>query len=82
MLPDFEVPLPHSPSGGLPCSYSSTTGRGSNGCMGVMAGFEAIVNSVSHTLEFHRPYPDTCWTWLLDFRNAFNSINRTLCSKR
>ena len=45
--------------------------------VGVKVGCEAIVHSVSRTLEDKNLSPDSCWCLLLDFSNAFNSISRT-----
>lgn len=45
--------------------------------VGVKSGCEAIVHSVSRVLEDPNSNPTECWTLLLDFSNAFNSINRT-----
>ena len=44
--------------------------------MGVKAGCEAIVHSVTRTLEDPNIQPEERWTLLLDFSNAFNSISR------
>ncbi len=44
--------------------------------VGVKAGCEAIVHSVSRTLEDPNIPPQERWTLLLDFSNAFNCINR------
>ena len=44
--------------------------------VGVKVGCETIVHSVSRTLDDHSLSPDPCWTLLLDFSNAFNSISR------
>ena len=43
--------------------------------MGVKAGCEAIVHSVTRTLEDPNIQPEERWTLLLDFSNAFNSIS-------
>ena len=43
--------------------------------VGVKGGCEAIVHSVSRTLEDPNTPPVERWTLLLDFSNAFNSIN-------
>ena len=42
----------------------------------VKAGCEAIVHSVTRTLEDPNIQPQERWTLLLDFSNAFNSISR------
>ena len=42
--------------------------------VGVKTGCEAIVHSVTRTLEDPNIQPEECWTLLLDFSNAFNSI--------
>ena len=44
--------------------------------VGVKGGCEAIVHAVSRTLEDPTLPPDSKWTLLLDFSNAFNSISR------
>ena len=44
--------------------------------MGVKAGCEAILHSVTRTLEDPNIQPKERWTLLLDFSNAFNSISR------
>ena len=44
--------------------------------VGVPVGCEAIVNSVDRVLEDPGIQPDTRWTLLLDFSNAFNSVSR------
>ena len=40
----------------------------------VKGGFEAVIHAASHLMSFSTP--SQCWTLLLDFSNAFNSINR------
>ena len=45
--------------------------------VGVKSGCEAIVHSVSRVLEDPNSNPDECWTLLIDFSNAFNSIDRS-----
>ena len=44
--------------------------------VGVKAGCEAIVHSVSQVLEDPSIPPVERWTLLIDFSNAFNSVNR------
>ncbi len=44
--------------------------------VGVPAGCEAIVHAVNSLLEDPNIHPGGKWTLLLDFRNAFNSVNR------
>lgn len=44
--------------------------------VGVKVGCEAIVHSVSRVLEDPSIPSDNCWTLMLDFTNAFNSIDR------
>ena len=43
--------------------------------VGVKCGCEAIVHSVSRTLEDYNTPPEDCWFLLLDFSNAFNSVS-------
>ena len=45
--------------------------------VGVKSGCEAIVHSVSRVLEDSNSDPNDCWTLLIDFSNAFNSIDRS-----
>ena len=49
--------------------------------VGVKGGCEAIVHSIAHTMEDPNLLPDDCWTLLMDFSNAFNSVNRGLMFK-
>ena len=44
--------------------------------VGVREGCEAIIHSVSRTLEREDIAPDSRWILLLDFSNAFNTISR------
>ena len=44
--------------------------------VGVKCGCEAIIHSVFSTFSDSNPLPDHCWSLLLDFSNAFNSIDR------
>jgi len=44
--------------------------------VGVRVGCEAIVHSVTSTLEDPSIPANERWTLLLDFKNAFNSISR------
>ena len=44
--------------------------------VGISAGCEAIVHSVTCVVEGSNISPDDCWTLLLDFSNAFNSVDR------
>ena len=43
----------------------------------VKSGCEAIVHSVSRVLEDPNSDPNDCWTLLIDFSNAFNTIDRS-----
>lgn len=44
--------------------------------VGVRGGCEAIVHSVAHALEDSSVLPGSRWCLQLDFKNAFNSIDR------
>ena len=44
--------------------------------VGISAGCEAIVHSVPCVIEGSNISPDDRWTLLLDFSNAFNSVDR------
>ena len=44
--------------------------------VGVKAGCEAVIHSVSHILEKPNLPPLSRWTLLIDFSNAFNSVSR------
>ena len=44
--------------------------------VGVEVGCEAIIHSVTHILERGYLPPQSQWILLLDFSNAFNSVNR------
>ena len=44
--------------------------------VGISAGCEAIVHSVTCVVEGSNISPDDRWTLLLDFSNAFNSVDR------
>ena len=45
--------------------------------VGVKAGCEAVVHSVANTLVDPNTLPNERWTLLLDFSNAFNTIDRS-----
>ena len=45
--------------------------------VGVKSGCEAIVHSASRILEDPNYDPNDCWTLLIDFSNAFNTIDRS-----
>ena len=49
--------------------------------VGISAGCEAIVHSVSCVAEGSNISPDDRWTLLLDFSNAFNSVDRGVMFK-
>ena len=44
--------------------------------VGVPVGCEAIVHAVAHVQEDTNIHPEERWTLLLDFSNAFNSVDR------
>ena len=44
--------------------------------VGVPVGCEAIVHAVAHVQEDTNIHPEERWTFLLDFSNAFNSVDR------
>ena len=44
--------------------------------VGVLVGCEAIVHAVAHVQEDANISPEERWTLLLDFSNAFNSVDR------